>query len=91
MHMQVQHMSAQTIPVTITQFSVGSQILLYGQPQTYKATLSVPANNALPTGTLNFLNASSTLTSFSLAQGTASGNTLVRCRAEPLSLTKGTL
>jgi hypothetical protein len=63
--------------VTITNFGIGSQLLVYGQQQSYSTTLSVASGSALPTGSVNFLNESSVLSSFALAQGTDSGSTVV--------------
>lgn len=82
--MQAGHGSA--IPVTITSVGYGTQVILYGQTQTYTATLTVPAGNPVPQGQLQFQNASTTISTAQLAStGTASNNgtTLVRAHPRP--------
>lgn len=81
MRSQAQQISGQTYATAISQFGVGSQILVYGQPQTYTATITtvfVGGTAPPPTGSLLFQNASTTLATFNLAQGTTSGSQVVR-------------
>lgn len=60
-----------------------ANIILYGQNQTYVATLSVPAGSALPQGSIQFLNGSALLTTAPLSIGTTQGNNIVRCCTPP--------
>lgn len=77
--MQASRTLAQTIPVTISQFGYGTQIFLYGQPQTYTATLTVPAGSPVPQGSLLFENQTTILSTAALATtGTTQGSSLVR-------------
>lgn len=74
----VQASRSLAIPVTISNFGYGSQVLLYGQTQTYTALLTVPAGSPVPQGNLQFQNASATIATASLASATTTGSSLVR-------------
>ena len=79
---------AQTIPVTISNFGYGTQILLYGQPQTYTANLTVPAGSPVPQGSLLFENQTTILSTAALATtGTTQGSSLVRLQGKGFPLT----
>ena len=75
MHAQATQCAAQ-IPVTISNIGVGSTSLLYGQAQTYTATLTVPAGQATPLGTLDFNNGSATLADTTMAPTSPTGSSV---------------
>ena len=75
MHAQATQCAAQ-IPVSITNTGVGKISLLYGQPQTYTATMTVPAGQPTPLGTLLFSNGTATLASTTLAPTSPTGTSV---------------
>ncbi len=54
-----------------------ANIILYGQNQTYVATVSVPVGSSVAQGNIQFLNGSAVLTTAPLSIGTTQGNNVV--------------